>query len=180
LENLSEINLLVQRENISFKVAELERLVAQPSSNYAQLSARVKTRVKHLTDRLSHVRSLGPLPAEVSVSATEEHTAHLTQIKCKVFNMPGCDDLFSVQQDFIPGAAATNLRVEGTDVGYQMDFSVNLMAGPVWNAGLQHTVCTGTCILPHLFDPNRLHITLILRLTHPWTLFQLPHLIFHI
>jgi hypothetical protein len=41
-ENLGELNLLEQWEYICFKVAELERLVAQPSSNYAQLSARFK------------------------------------------------------------------------------------------------------------------------------------------
>jgi hypothetical protein len=50
LENLCEINPL---ERICFKAAEFERLVDNPSSHYAQLSTRVKTRVKHLTDRLS-------------------------------------------------------------------------------------------------------------------------------
>jgi hypothetical protein len=146
LENLGEINTLEQWECICFKVAELERLVDNPSSNYAKLSARVKTRVKHLTDRLSHVRSLGPLPVEVSTSAIDVHISRLTEIERKFISVPDCDDLLSVQQDSILEAAATNLTAEATDVGCQQDFSANLTVGPVLNAGFQPTASTGICI----------------------------------
>jgi hypothetical protein len=146
LENLGEINPLEQWECICFKVAELERLVDNPSSNYAQLSARVKTRVKHLTDRLSHVRSLVTLPAEVSTLAIDGHISRLAEIERKFISVPACDDLLSVQQDSILEAAATNLTVEATDTECQLDSSANLTPGPVLNTGFQPTVSTGICI----------------------------------
>jgi hypothetical protein len=112
LENVGEINPLEQWEYICFNVAELERLVDNPSSNYAQLSARVKMRVKHLTDRLSHARSLGPLPAEVSTLAIDGHISRLAEIERKFICVPACDDLLSVQQDSTLETAATNLTAE--------------------------------------------------------------------
>jgi hypothetical protein len=121
-------------------------------------------RVKHVTYRLSHIRSLCPLPAEVPVSAIEEHIARLAEIERKVISMPGCDYVLNVQQDSIPGAAATTLTAEGTDIGRHEDFLANLTSGPMLNAGLHHTVSTGvlysrTLILLHLSDPNSLHTT---------------------
>lgn len=89
-----------------------------------------------MTARLSHIRSPGPLPAEVPASAIEEHIARLAEIERQVISMPGCVDLLSVHQDSITGIAAINFTAELTDVGRQLDFSANLMAGPVLNAGL--------------------------------------------
>jgi hypothetical protein len=103
-------------------------------------------RVKHLTDRLSHVRSLGPLPVEVSTSAIDGNISRLAEIERKFISVPACDGLLSVQQDSILEAAATNLTAEATYVGCQQDPSTNLSAGPVLNADFQPTVNTGICI----------------------------------
>jgi hypothetical protein len=46
--------------------------------------------------------TLDLLHAEVSGSVIEEHIACSAEIKCKVVSMSGCD-VFSVQQDSIPG-----------------------------------------------------------------------------